>query len=336
VLKYDTNDTNIILECSICNKEYKIYHNLLNYRLKNGINPCTKCNPIGSCDSFHEKDVIQFIKELLPEEEVVEGNRNIISPYELDILLPSKNIAIEFNGIYWHSDLFVEDDYHLIKTKMCREVGIELIHIFEDEWINKKDIVKSILMSKIGKNTNRVVARKTEIKEVSNSDAKDFLNTNHIQGNVYARVSIGLFYENKLVSLMTFGGLRKNLGAKSKNGAYELLRFCNKLNTTVVGAFSRLIKHFIKTYHPESLLTYSDNRYFNGDVYKNTGFSLISESHPNYFYILNHKRENRFKYRKDILVKNGFDKNKSERQIMKEREIPRIYDCGCKKWLLTI
>ena len=252
------------------------------------------------------------------------------------MLIPNKKLAIEYNGLYWHSDLHRVDSYHLNKTLECRKQGIDLIHIFEDEWMFKKEIVKSILKSKLGVFDKIIYGRKCEIKEVNVTDSRIFLDNNHIQGNVNSKVKIGLYYDNELVSLMTFGGLRVSMGSKSEDGSYEMYRFANKLNISVIGGFSKLLKYFIKTYNPKSILTFSDNRYFTGEIYKSNNFSFISETKPNYFYIIKHKRENRFKYRKDILVSEGYDKDKSERQIMKERGINRIYDCGNKKWLLKL
>ena len=130
--------------------------------------------------------------------------------------------------------------------------------------------------------------------------------------------------------------LKGNIQGKSEKDLYELYRFCNKLNTSVIGGFSKLLKHFIKIYQPKEIITYSDNRYFDGETYLKNGFEFVGLTEPNYFYIIKHKRENRFKYRKDILVKEGFDSTKTERQIMSERGINRIYDCGNKKWVLKI
>ena len=199
----------------------------------------------------------------------------------------------------------------------------------------KKEIVKSIIKSKLGLSENIIFGRKCIVKEVSPKETKEFLENNHLQGGVNSKVKLGLYYENELVSLMTFGGLRKSLGSVSSDGNYELYRFANKLNTSVLGSFAKLLNYFVKIYKPKSILTFSDNRYFTGNVYNNNGFDFVSNTEPNYFYIIKHKREHRFKYRKDILVKQGYDKNLTERQIMLDRGINRIYDCGNKKWLKT-
>ena len=160
-----------------------------------------------------------------------------------------------------------------------------------------------------------------------------FLFENHIQGKCPSSIKLGLFYNDEIVSLMTFGKSRHFIG----NGKteWELLRFCNKMDTRVVGGASKLLKHFIKTYNPNEIVSYADKRWSDGNLYEVLGFQKYNESKPNYFYIVNGKREYRFNYRKSILVKQGYDPNKTEKQIMEERGIPRIYDCGCLcyKWI---
>ena len=128
---------------------------------------------------------------------------------------------------------------------------------------------------------------------------------------------------------MTFSKLRKNLNGNNEENVYELLRFSNKLNTIVVGGASRLLNYFIKNVQPKKIISYADKRWSNGSLYEKLGFKHIRDSKPNYYYIVNDKRENRFNYRKDVLVKEGYDNSKTEHQIMKERKIYRIYDCGC-------
>jgi hypothetical protein len=146
---------------------------------------------------------------------------------------------------------------------------------------------------------------------------------------VGSSVNLGLYYNNELVSLMTFGKKRLALGnKKSNNDEYELIRFCNKLNTSVVGGASKLLNHFIKTYNPVEILSYADKRWSNGNLYKKLGFIEVKSTSPNYFYVVNKKRKNRFEFRKDVLVKDGFDSSKTEFQIMEDRGIPRIYDVG--------
>ena len=288
-------------------------------------NGCQKC-ATDMIKSNAEMEITEFIKGF--GYDVKTSVRDIIPPYELDIYVPDKKIAIEYDGLYWHNEINKEKNYHLNKTELCEKKDIRLIHIFEDEWMEKKDIVKSRLKSIFNLSDKRIFARKCTIKELGHKDSKMFLENNHIQGNCMSKYRYGLYYDNELVSLMTFGRKRRNLGSKSDNDEYELIRFCNKLNTNVIGGASKLLKHFIKEIKPKEIISYCDRRWSKGDLYEKLGFKKIHYSKPSYFYVKNEKRYNRFNFRKDILVKEGFDKNKTEHEIMLERNIYRIYDCG--------
>ena len=138
----------------------------------------------------------------------------MLNGLELDLVLPNNNTAIEFNGVYWHNELYCDKNYHLHKTRLCEDKGIELIHVFEDEWSFKQEIVLSIIKNKLNLTPNRVYARKCEIKEIPPKKYKDFCEQNHIQGYVSAKIKLGLFYDGELVSIMSLGGLRKSLVQK--------------------------------------------------------------------------------------------------------------------------
>lgn len=263
-----------------------------------------------------------------------ESNRSILKNQEIDIYLPDYGIGIECDGLHWHSEKFHDKNYHLHKTVLAHMNGIRLIHIFEDEWVYRQDILKSMLMNMLGKTNHKIYARKCQIMEVNGSERKAFLNGNHVQGDCISSVNLGLYYKGDLVSLMTFGKPRINVGSGvQEDGSWELIRFCSKLNTDVIGAASKLFKYFLKTYNPVKVTTYSDKRWSLGRMYEILGFSHDHDSSPNYFYIVGNHRENRFRYRKSVLVKEGYDSNKTEHEIMMEREIYRIYDCGTKVWI---
>ena len=322
-----------------CDKGYDHYFNINSKNLyqRNLIQKttlCTECNPLTYKESAREIELADFIK-LNYNKEIKRNDNNIISK-ELDIYLPDSNLAFEYNGVYWHSDIYKENNYHLTKTEECENKNIQLIHIFEDEWIFKQDIIKSMILNKLGKNNNKIFGRKTKIKEISdNKLVREFLNKNHIQGFVGSQVKIGLFYNNELVSLMTFGKNRRNLGIKITNkDEYELLRFCNKLNTTVIGGASKLFKYFITKYKPSQIISYADRCWSTGNLYLTLGFILENKTIPNYFYFdKNLNRLNRFNFRKDILIKNGYDKNKTEFEIMDELGYLRVFNSGNLKFL---
>ena len=264
------------------------------------------------------------------------NNRTILDGQELDIYIPKLKLAIEFNGIYWHSEKYVESTYHIQKTQRCEQQDIQLIHIFEDEWVNNQNIVKSRLENLVKQTKNKIYARKCVIRLVPSKDCKEFLNKNHIQGHVNSSIKLGLYYNNELVSLMTFGGYRKALGNTKQDNMYELLRFCNKLDTTTIGGANKLLQYFIKNYNPKKIISYADRRWSKGNLYETLGFEFKGNTTPNYWYIIDKQRKNRFNYRKDVLIKEGFDSNKTEHEIMIERNILRIYDSGNKKYELVL
>jgi len=290
--------------------------------LDNGKIPrCPKCFPPLNGTSKSEQEVTNFIKEVTTDIEV--HNRTILNGKELDIFIPSHNLAIEFNGLYWHSEIggCTTPNYHLNKTLQCQEKGVQLIHIFEDEWIEKPEIVKSIIKAKLGLIINKIPARKCIIQLVSNEEAFEFLDTNHLQGFING-THIGLFFNGELVSVLTYGKSRFN-----KNYETEIYRFCNKNNLIVQGALSKLIKQ-IKS---NSILTYVDRRYGTGFGYLKTGFKLINSSTPNYFYTKDYQhRESRIQYQKSKLKDKLeiFDENLTEWQNMQLNNYDRIWDCG--------
>lgn len=326
------NKETVEIICNDCDNTCEVHKQLLYERYKRNYIVCTICNPIGNTQrSGYENEVCEFLKSI--NIEFITNKKLNNSKQEIDIFLPKYNIGIEMNGVYWHNELYKKSDYHLIKTNLCNEEGINLIHIFEDEWGYKKDIVKSIIKNKLKLIDQTIYARKCVIKEIDNETTKYFLNQNHIQGHVNSKYRIGLYYGEILVSVMTFGKGRIMMGGKSNE--YELTRFSNLLNHNVIGSASKLLKYFIEKYNPNKIVSYSDVRLFSGDLYIKLNFERKNQSKPNYYYVVNGIRRNRFNYRKSVLVKQGFNKDKTEKQIMFERNIYRIYDCGNIRWELN-
>lgn len=327
----DSDNTEYNILCNICNSEFPIQRQLYRNRLNRNEEICLVCNPISSGISFMEVEILEFLR-LNYNGVIISNDRSLIGK-ELDIYLPDMNLAFEFNGLYWHSELFKNKSYHLDKTTDCLSKGINLIHIWEDDWLNKTNIIKSIILNKIGK-SKRIFARKCHIRELDdNSKIREFLNENHIQGFVGSNIKLGLYNGDELVSLMTFGSLRKSLGQVNKIGSYELLRFCNKLNTSVVGGASKLFKYFIRNYKFNDIISYSDNSRGIGNLYNKLGFDLLKETSINYYWCKNGIKYHRFNFRKDKLVSEGYDSSKTERVIMYERGYFRVFDCGNKKWI---
>ena len=274
--------------------------------------------------SNKEKEVLDFIKSSLNTS--IKSNF-LIENKELDIYIPDKKIAIEFNELYWHSDDFKNKEYHYNKWKSCYDKDIKLITIWEDDWDLKKDIVKSIIKSKLNVLENKIYARKCIIKELSYNQTKKFLELNHLQGFVISNINLGLFYNDELVSLMTFGKKRNILKQKSKENEYELLRFCNKLDTYIIGGASKLFKYFIKEIKPHEIISYASCDISDGALYKKLNFKEIKHTGLNYWWVKD-KRYHRSNFMKYKLIKEGEDPKKTADQIMRERGYNKIWGNG--------
>ena len=280
-----------------------------------------------------KEEILEFIKSLGVENISVDDASLLPDGDTLDIYLVDYKIAIECIVLDEHNELHKDKKYHLQKLNNCINAHIRLVDIFEDEWLNKKPIICSMIRNLLGKTPNKYYARKCHVKEVPTKVTREFFNTNHVQGYVNSTVNLGLYVNDDLVSLMTFGKPRLNMGRKTREeGTWELVRFANKVNTSVIGGASKLFKYFLKNYNPNVIISYSDKRWSEGKMYKILGFEFSHSSEPNYYYIIGKHRENRFKYRKDRLIAAGFDGTKTEHQIMLDRNIYRIYDCGCRVW----
>jgi len=327
------SDGVITFVCNKCKSEFNIGTNLLHQRFfKNEIDICLICNPIDSRTSNGYNEIMEFLNEV-GVTNILSNNRSIISPYEIDIYLPDYKLGIEFNGVYWHSELYKDKKYHNNKRLKCVDKNIDLIQVWEDDWKYKTDIIKSIITNRLKKSRNNIGARKCTIKEVCGKDAKAFLNENHIQGWSVSKWRFGLFYDNELVSLITFSKGRKNMNSNSSE--YELVRFCNKLDFNITGGLSKLYKHFIKFENPNKIISYCDQDLFNGDSYLKLGMALDGHS-MNYYWCDGKIRWNRWGFRKDILVADGFDKNMSEYEIMTSRGWYRCWGSGNNKYSIKI
>lgn len=314
--------------CLKCNNIFEAKH-------VNGMHQrCPKCFP-QTLKSIEEHELYEFIKSQLPSIDICKNSRSIISPLELDIFIPSLNLAFEFDGLYWHQydNACLNDkrkydkEYHLKKTLECEEKNIQLIHVFENEWISKSKIIKSRICNILGIYESIIYARKCIIKHVENKIANDFLNENHLQGALNSKINLGLYYNDELVSLMTFGKSRF-----SKKYEWELLRFCNKLGCHIPGAAGKLLTYFEREFHPKSLISYADRRWSKGKLYEALGFTFDHASSPNYWYWKQSTNEflSRISCQKHKLknILPFFDENMSEVQNMRANGYSMIYDCG--------
>ena len=322
--------------CDKCKEKiFTIPQQTFNDRMRNQSEICTKLLPIGI---FIQKTSLEiFVRNILDKYNIqyLTNVRNIITPKELDIYIPSKNIAIECNGIYWHS--LKNPTYHKDKFIECEKNGVQLLTVWED-WIkNKPNIVESLILSKLNIYDTKIGARECLIKDISANDCKKFLNKYHIQGYSSSSIKLGLWYKDELVSVMTFS--KSRIGIGSNEIGYELVRFCNKKGLQVIGGASKLLNYFINNYNPEKIISYSSNDISNGDLYKKLCFVKEKESFPSYWYIQQNTfdRYHRFNFRKHRLKEMGYDVEIfTENEIMKNLPYWRIYDSGNKRWVLYV
>jgi 3D (Asp-Asp-Asp) domain-containing protein len=292
-----------------CNTQFTTHKGLIYTRYRTNKIICTNCNPIGLVNSSLEIEVRNFLDDY--NVEYVTNTKSLLNGTELDIFIPSYNVALEINGVYWHSELFKDKFYHTRKTLTCLDKGIDLIHIWEDDWLYKKDIIKSIILNRLNMTPNKIWARNCKISLIDTKNAKEFLNKNHIQGYSLSSIKIGLLYNNELVSLMTFK--QKNINTKKE---YELTKFCNKINYNVIGGASKLFNHFTKNNNLDTIISHVDISQFLGSIYKILGFKKLSLSKPNYYWVIDGIRENKLIYKE-------------------EKEYYKIYSTGQEKYIYT-
>jgi hypothetical protein len=308
-----------------CNKGHNFEIKSDNYhsRIKNNITLCTVCYPIGDQKSIKEKELLEYIKSNYSGE--------IISSYrdglEIDIYLPELKIGFEFNGLYFHSNKFKDKNYHLNKTNHFKEKGIKIIHIWEDDYDNKFEIIKSQIKNILKINTGKIFARKCFIKVVNVKECKQFLDDNHIQGTVSSSIKIGLYFNDELVSLITFNNSEGR--KKMELGGWNLNRFCNKCGVNVVGGASKLLKYFMKNYDVKRIVSYADKDWSVGDLYYTLGFTNVGGNGPDYKYIVDGKRVHKSRYKKSKLKT-----ELTESKQMEKDGFLKIYDCGKLKFEL--
>lgn len=280
--------------------------------------------------SYPETQLYNFVRSICPD--AISNDRTLISPKEIDIVIPSKRIAIEYDGLAWHSENRGRKNkqYHLTKTTMANQAGYHLIHVFSSEWETNPELVKSRIMSKIG-NLPSLYARKCTVQEIKHSEAREFLTKTHIQGWAQSKINIGLYHDAVLVSVMTFGKPRFN-----QNCEWELIRLSSDLNCRVVGGAAKMFKFFVDNYQANNIISYCDLRWNTGSVYEKLGFTKTGITDPN-FWIISRNRylHHRTQFQKHLLEKklSTYDPSLTAWDNLKANGYDRIWDCGNSVWV---
>lgn len=313
-------------------KKDKPYHKLHFHSLSHGYKTRFESK---SGTSEGEKELFEWLSGHVSD---LRKDRSILNGKEIDMVSDEHKMGVEYNGLYWHSDKFKDKMEFYNKTKLANSKGYDIIHINEHEWHQNKNLVKSLILSKFGKSPNRIFARKCIISEIDYKTCETFLNENHMQGNCRSSFRYGLFLNDHLVAVMTFG--KRNINGKVR---LELLRYCSEINTTVVGGAGKLLKYFISNENPTEIISYSNSRYSNGGMYDALGFKFEHESSPNYYYFkpMDAKKItllHRANFQKHKLASklDNFDPNKTEVDNMYDNGYRRIFDCGHKLYTLKL
>ena len=303
-------------------------------------------NYIAHVRSYMEKAIQSFLDTY--DVEYIIDDRQAIKPLELDFYLPEYRLGIECDPTATHNSSVADpwgsgaklSSYHKKKTDMCEAAGITLFHIFGYDWSHHPDIILSMLRNMIGRSNFKVYARKCTVREVSAEEALAFLNANHRQGAAQSPIRLGLYCNKELISLMTFGKMRNTIGTGKEDltDCWELVRFCSRLNTSVIGGASKLFSHFIELYHPKQVRSFSDRAHTTGKLYKKLGFSELRRSEANYVWVevatdkAHHRVNAQKKNLKKFLKDENIDLSKSEKQIMEEHGFVQVYDSGTITW----
>lgn len=297
-----------------------------------------------------EQQIHDFIKSIDCSIEIKRNDRTVIKPMEIDLYLPDFKLGIECNPTYTHnssksthwSNCIVPNDYHAKKSMAAEKAGIFLLHVFGYEWTFRRDVVKSIIRNLLGANTHKYMARKLSIKSVPDSDAIEFLNANHIQGYTASSIRIGLYSSDSLISVMSFSKPRPTLGKTddSDSASYELTRFCTLRDTTCIGGASKLFKHFVNSYRPSKVVSFSSIASTRGSVYQLLGFKPDGHVSPGYVWVDLHSDiyHSRVACQKRFLPKllNEPDldiDNQTEDEIMESHGFVKVYNSGLVRWV---
>ena len=317
----------ITYRCKTCGTICTEQDLFIKSRIASGRKLCVVCDPKHAHTSGEELELAHYIESL--GFGVTHYDRGFLGKYGADIVVESKKLIVEYDGIFWHSELNVTNNYHLEKTELAEQKGYRLVHVFSDEWNEHSTQVKSRLANILGVIGTRIYARKCTLVKPTYHDAMDFISSNHTQGSCPFTVGYGLEYDGKLVAVMTF--IRSRF-SKDRDDV-ELLRYCTLPGVNVVGGAGRLFSAFVREHSPKKVITFADRRWSpTGSFYESIGFRKVGTTRPAYSYVVGDVRMNRMGLQKHMLVKRGADSSKSAREILIEQGIYRIYDCGNFKY----
>lgn len=284
------SEKNLLFKCKLCGLEqHKSLIQAMNDR-------CDDCHPKGSSAQIAIAEILKSWGF-----DVIISDRSLIKPYEIDILLNEQKFCVEFNGLYFHSEIWKGKSYHSDKSEMCKKLGYQLFHVFEDEWREKRDIVLSMLRHRLGRSQIKINARDCEIRSLSSNNRQLFFSQNHIDGDAKASGAWGLFHP--AYGLVAAASVRNPMHKIYKQKVMlELARFCTKLDCHVRGGLSKLLSHcesFAVSKGYAGMLTYVDTRHGTGQGYMSCDYAYVKNSSNRFWWTDGKHRIDRFKIRAD-------------------------------------
>lgn len=316
----DVSENYFWLRCDVCAYEFTRRANFF-FASSFHERVCDQCFPKSPVSQ--QENAVAALIATLTDKRIVRSDMETISPLELDILIPDSRLAIEYCGLYWHSEK--PRFYHQYKFNACQKQGIRLLTIFEDEWLESRDIVESMLRNALGGALRSINARSCQVKPVADEHAIAFLRDNHLQGRGRSQVKLGLWLGEELVAVMSF----IDGDVSHRGNGWEINRFCSKLGCSVRGGASKLFKEFIRQYQPDKVTSYADLRWGEGKVYERLGFRHVGNTVPNYWYVNGERRYHRYALRKTA----SDPVDIPEWQLRQQQGWNRLWDYGHAKWL---
>ena len=277
---------------------------------------CPKCANIKK--SKEEENIYKILNDW--NINIIKNDRLIFqNKYELDLYLPNYNLAIEYNGLYWHSSEFRDNLYHQNKYLDCYEKGINLIQIFEDEWLHQREKVIDKLKRYLNIQKDNIIdINQCVIEELNNQNTLDlyyfeednFLEIDDLR-HEKSDINIVLKYNNEIISILSLN--------KENDNKYIITRFFDRLNYQINNSFKTLLNWFIQNFKSSEIEYSDDLRWSQEKLLLNNGFVFDKLIEPKEYYTIK-SNQNRLKYGNsdDIL------------------SIYKIFDAGTKLYKMLI
>lgn len=319
---FSGGDVLVWLNCSSCSAEFKISC----YQIRRVAPADRLCSQCARSQSKPQRELETWIQETFPGENVVFGDRTVLAGKELDVWFPDRGLAIEMNGVYWHSEAAGKDKwYHVNKTTAAATAGVQLLHLWSDTWDTSRQAVQTSIAHRLqASSLPKIGARKTTVERLAPEAAREFFNKYHVQGAPPVGQFYGLLHQGELVAAMAW--------TRSKAGD-TLQRYAT--SCVVAGGFTKLL---LASRTQAPVITFADKSWVSGVMYESTGFRAVKELAPDYQYLVGDRRVHKFMYRLSRFKTDPnlvYEEGLSETELARLNGLTRTWDCGKTKFMLA-